>query len=90
LTILIINYGNGEEFEFDKWTTAVETREFSAVPFLATLIAHFEDKDQWTVEELSNETGIPEYQIQKLMSYWVNNRVVKQKIPLLLAQLYTR
>jgi hypothetical protein len=64
LTILIIYYGNGEEFEFDKWTTgtAVETREFSAVPFLATLIAHFEDKDQWTVEELSNETGIPEYQ----------------------------
>jgi anaphase-promoting complex subunit 2 len=58
-------------------TTAVETREFSVAPFLATLISHFEDKDQWTVEELSNETGIPEYQIQKRMSYWVNNRVVK-------------
>jgi anaphase-promoting complex subunit 2 len=58
-------------------TTAVETREFSVSPFLATLISHFEDKDQWTVEELSNETGIPEYQIQKRMSYWVNKRVVK-------------
>lgn len=57
-------------------TTAVETREFSVAPFLATLISHFEDKDQWTVEELSNETGIPEYQIQKRMGYWVNNRVV--------------
>ena len=57
---------------------AVETREFSVSPLLATLIAHFEDKESWTVEDLSNETTIPEHVIQKRMAYWVNNRVVQQ------------
>eukprot|EP00980_Cylindrotheca_fusiformis_P003610 scaffold812_cov124-Cylindrotheca_fusiformis.AAC.2 len=61
-------------------SAAVETREFSVAPLLATLISHFEDKDKWNVEELANETGIPEYQVQKRMGYWVNARVV-QLIP---------
>jgi anaphase-promoting complex subunit 2 len=58
-------------------TVAVETREFSVAPLLATLISHFEDKDQWTAEELSDETGLAEHVIQKRMGYWVNNRVIK-------------
>jgi anaphase-promoting complex subunit 2 len=45
---------------------------------LATLIAHFEDKEKWTAEELSNETTIPEHVIQKRMAYWVNHRVIQQ------------
>ena len=55
----------------------METREFSVSPLLATLISHFEGKDQWTAEELANETGIPEHTIQKRMGYWVNNRVIR-------------
>jgi len=58
-------------------TTAIETREFSVAPILATLISHFEDKDQWTIVDLSNETGLAEHIIQKRMTYWVNNRVIK-------------
>jgi anaphase-promoting complex subunit 2 len=58
-------------------TMAVETREFSVAPLLATLISHFEDKAEWTLEDLSNETGFPEQQVQKRMAYWVNNRVIK-------------
>ena len=55
----------------------VETREFSCTPFHATLISHFEDKPEWTVSELSNETGVAEHIVQRRMSYWVTNRVVR-------------
>jgi len=55
----------------------IETREFSCTPLLATLISHFEDRDEWTAEDLSNETGIAEHIIQKRMGYWVSNRVVR-------------
>lgn len=63
--------------EKEDGTVAVETREFSVSPLLTTLISHFEDKDQWTAEELSNETGLAEHIIQKRMAYWVNNRVIR-------------
>jgi anaphase-promoting complex subunit 2 len=62
-------------------TMAVETREFSVAPLLATLISHFEDKEEWTAEELSNETGIPEHMVQKRMGYWVNHRVIQLQPP---------
>lgn len=62
-------------------TSAIETREFSVPPLLATLIAHFEDKDVWTEEELSNETGLPEHIIQKRMGYWVGHRVLQLQPP---------
>jgi len=58
-------------------TTAIETREFTCTPLLATLISHFEDRDQWTIVDLSNETGLAEHVIQKKITYWVNNRVIK-------------
>lgn len=54
-----------------------ETREFNCSPLLATLISHFEDREIWTAEDLSNETGIAEHIIQKRMGFWVSNRVVK-------------
>lgn len=62
-------------------TTGVETKHFSVSPLLATLIYHFEDKDEWTAEDLSNETGIPEHSIQKRMGYWVAQRVVVLQAP---------
>lgn len=58
-------------------TTRVETKEFTVAPMLATLISHFEDRDEWTSEDLSNEMGVPEHILQKKMAYWVNNRVIK-------------
>ncbi len=53
------------------------TRTFSCSPLLATLISHFADREAWTAQDLSNETGIPEHVVQKKMLYWVHNRVVK-------------
>jgi len=58
-------------------TTVIETREFTCTPLLATLISHFEDRDQWTIVDLSNETGLAEHVVQKKITYWVNNRVIK-------------
>ena len=63
--------------EKDDGTTAIETRKFTVPPLLVTLISHFEDKNVWTLGELSNETGLPAHIVQKRMSYWVNNRVIK-------------
>jgi anaphase-promoting complex subunit 2 len=54
----------------------VEKRDFTVTPVLATLILHFESVSQWSPQDLSNETGIPEHIIQRRMAYWVNQRVV--------------
>mmetsp|Transcript_18602 Transcript_18602/g.40472 ORF Transcript_18602/g.40472 Transcript_18602/m.40472 type:complete len:751 (+) Transcript_18602:158-2410(+) len=52
-------------------------QEFTCSTLQATLISHFEDKPQWTPEDLSNETGVSEDVIRKKMGYWINNRVVQ-------------
>jgi anaphase-promoting complex subunit 2 len=54
----------------------VEKRDFTVTPVLSTLILHFESKAQWTPQDLSDETGIPEHIIQRRMAYWVNQRVI--------------
>jgi anaphase-promoting complex subunit 2 len=56
--------------------SVVEKRDFTVTPVLSTLILHFESKSQWTPQDLSNETGIPEHIIQRRMAYWVNQRVI--------------
>jgi len=61
----------------DNGYPVVETKSFTCTPVLATLIAYFEDKEQWTVEDLARETGIPEHIIERRMSFWVNKRVIR-------------
>jgi anaphase-promoting complex subunit 2 len=63
-----------EVIENDGRTTV---KNFSCSPLLATLLAHFEDKPQWTAIELSNETGLGEHLIQKRMAYWVSQKVLR-------------
>ena len=58
-------------------TAVIETRQFTVGPLLVTLISHFEDKSFWTLEDLSNETGLAAHVVQKRMLYWVNSRVIK-------------
>jgi len=52
-------------------------KEVSCTPAHATLLAHFEDKGEWTSEELSNKTEMPEDMVRKRMGFWVNQRVVE-------------
>jgi anaphase-promoting complex subunit 2 len=58
-------------------TPVVETKEFKVSPLLATLISYFEDKDEWTSEDLANEVGVPEHIVQKKMFFWINNHVIR-------------
>jgi anaphase-promoting complex subunit 2 len=67
-----------EVVEYDHNGTALtEVRTFSCSPLHATLISHFEDQDQWSPNDLSNETGVLVDVIKKKMSYWINHRVVR-------------
>ena len=50
---------------------------FTCTPLHATLISHFEDNEQWTREELANETGLLEDDISKQMNFWINNHVIR-------------
>ena len=61
----------------DGTTPVVTTRSFTCTPLHATLILHFEDQPQWTAEALANETAVPEHVIQKRMTFWISNRVVR-------------
>ena len=56
-------------------------KTFTCSPVLATLLAHFEDKPEWTATELSNETSLSEHVIQKRMAYWVSQKVVRLVSP---------
>jgi anaphase-promoting complex subunit 2 len=53
-------------------------KEVKCTPVHATLLAHFEDKPSWTVEELSTETEMSDEILRKRMAFWVNQRVVQQ------------
>eukprot|EP00550_Attheya_septentrionalis_P003183 CAMPEP_0198286292 /NCGR_PEP_ID=MMETSP1449-20131203/5415_1 /TAXON_ID=420275 /ORGANISM="Attheya septentrionalis, Strain CCMP2084" /LENGTH=782 /DNA_ID=CAMNT_0043983991 /DNA_START=169 /DNA_END=2517 /DNA_ORIENTATION=- len=67
-----------EVVEYDPNGTAItEIRTFSCSPLHATLISHFEDQDQWSPNDLSNETGVWVDVVKKKMSYWINHRVVR-------------
>lgn len=56
----------------------VVTKEFSCTPLQATLILHFEDQPVWKLSDLSNETSVPENVLQKRLSYWIGQRILRQ------------
>eukprot|EP00985_Skeletonema_marinoi_P004367 scaffold1910_cov144-Skeletonema_marinoi.AAC.2 len=51
-------------------------KDVTCTPAHATLLANFEDKSQWTLEELSTEAAMSEEMVRKRMGFWVNQRVV--------------
>lgn len=54
-----------------------KTKEFTCTPFHATLISHFEDKEEWGLEELTMRLELPdEHVVAKKLAYWVNQRVL--------------
>ena len=69
-----------EAYEEDEDGNLVShTKEVSCTPAHATLLAHFEDKGEWSSEELSMKTEMPEDMVRKRMGFWVNQRVVHSK-----------
>lgn len=66
-----------EKDEDGKLISHVKT--VSCTPAHATLLAHFEDKDEWTSADLSSKIGLPEDMVRKRMGFWLNQRVVQSK-----------
>ncbi|KAL7456107.1 hypothetical protein ACHAWC_007603 [Mediolabrus comicus] len=52
-------------------------KDVTCTPAHATLLANFEDKTRWTLEELSEETGMSEEMVRKRMGFWINQRVIQ-------------
>lgn len=65
-----------EEDEHDGILTS-HVKEVTCTPAHATLLAHFEDKDRWSVDELATETGMSEELVKKRMGFWINQRVIQ-------------
>ncbi|KAL3805015.1 hypothetical protein HJC23_003243 [Cyclotella cryptica] len=62
----------------DEGNVVSHVKEVKCTPVHATLLAHFEDKPFWTVEELSTETEMSDEMLKKRMAFWVNQHVVQQ------------
>jgi hypothetical protein len=42
----------------------------------ATVVLHFGDRDEWTVPELAEATGLPEATLVQKLNFWVQNGIV--------------
>jgi len=65
-----------EEDERDGVLTS-HVKEVTCTPAHATLLAHFEDNDRWSVDELATETGMSEELVKKRMGFWINQHVIQ-------------
>lgn len=54
-------------------------KEVTCTPAHANLLAHFEDRSEWTSKALSIETKMSEDVVRKRMGFWVNQRVVQSR-----------
>ncbi|TFJ80490.1 hypothetical protein NSK_008231 [Nannochloropsis salina CCMP1776] len=50
-------------------------------PVHASLIMHFEDRDEWTLQELAHVMGIDADLVARKMAFWVNQGVVASTLP---------
>jgi len=55
------------------------SKEVTCTPAHANLLAHFEDRSEWTSKALSIETKMSEDVVRKRMGFWVNQRVVQSR-----------
>eukprot|EP01116_Phalansterium_solitarium_P011803 TRINITY_DN27598_c0_g1_i1.p1 TRINITY_DN27598_c0_g1~~TRINITY_DN27598_c0_g1_i1.p1 ORF type:complete len:814 (+),score=307.14 TRINITY_DN27598_c0_g1_i1:142-2583(+) len=62
------------ELEFDDG----QTLELSLTPLQAAIIMHFQDTEVWVLSELAEALGISTSALQKRMSFWINNGIVKE------------
>lgn len=65
------------DLEFDNGRTA----SFLVPPDLATIIIHFEDKEQWSLEELSQEMELPMSHLRRRVHVWQMQGVLVEVAP---------
>ena len=54
------------------------TVSFTVAPDLATIIGHFENRDQWTLEELSQEMELPMSHLRRRVHVWQTHGVLRE------------
>jgi len=47
-------------------------------PIQAIILYHFQDKDQWELDELSNELGVTPATVKRNIVFWMNKGVMKE------------
>lgn len=65
------------DLEFDSGRTV----SFLVPPDLATIISHFEDKEQWSLEELSQEMELPMSHLRRRVHVWQMQGVLVEVAP---------
>ncbi|XP_017070448.1 anaphase-promoting complex subunit 2 [Drosophila eugracilis] len=57
------------------------TMEMVVSPTLAVIIYHFQNKSEWTIEELSSITKVPPSALRRRLSFWQNHGLVSETTP---------
>ncbi|CAH3109944.1 unnamed protein product [Porites lobata] len=58
---------------------ADRTLSLSVSPAQATAIMHFQDKDRWTLEELSSVMHVPPGLLKRRLGFWISQGVLKEE-----------
>ncbi|XP_017018674.1 anaphase-promoting complex subunit 2 [Drosophila kikkawai] len=57
------------------------TMEMVVSPTLAVIIYHFQDKSEWTLEDLSAITKVPQSALRRRLSFWQNHGLISETTP---------
>ncbi|XP_017147591.2 anaphase-promoting complex subunit 2-like [Drosophila miranda] len=57
------------------------TMDMVVSPTLAVIIYHFQNKSEWTIEELSSITKVPASALRRRISFWQNHGLISESSP---------
>lgn len=57
------------------------TLEMVVSPTLAVIIYHFQDKSEWTLEDLSTITKVPQSALRRRLGFWQNHGLISETTP---------
>ncbi|XP_017045172.1 anaphase-promoting complex subunit 2 [Drosophila ficusphila] len=57
------------------------TMEMVVSPTLAVIIYHFQNKSEWTIEDLSSITKVPPSALRRRLSFWQNHGLISETTP---------
>ncbi|EDW55445.1 GM11953 [Drosophila sechellia] len=57
------------------------TMEMVVSPILAVIIYHFQNKNEWAIEDLSSITKVPASALRRRLSFWQTNGLISETTP---------
>ena len=55
-------------------------KEFICSPLRATIISHFEDRNVWTLDDLSEEMEMDRSILKQKIMFWIHHKVIEYKL----------